>query len=732
MSGDSSLVVRLQRRFNLAPETTSLLDPFEIETDLERKASTLDILSRGWILLVVLVFALTTLFFTISLTTGGFQRQYLTNGFSDAEIVQAAVINLGIFLVMLTHATLSYRLNKRGFTRVATYIFSYGQLAIIWSMWILLLVVSDWEDIPDDMKVNIMSLEYLLGISTLVTCVLIGSRASFLVTLFNTLATFIISPIFVQDVAIAPIFFWWIVAIAAWQNEKTLKRTYGKLRAARGNLEQLVETRTQQLSQRTKELERAKEEAEAANLAKSTFLANMSHELRTPMNAILGFAQLMERDSNLTNPQQENLTVISRSGEHLLQLINDVLEMSKIEAGHTTLNITNFDLFNLLDTLEELLHVRAENKGLLLTLERTLDVPQYIQGDESKLRQVLLNLLGNAIKFTSKGGVTLWVERASVDGGQVSLRFCVEDTGPGIAAHEMPHLFDAFVQSESGIQSQEGSGLGLTISHQYVRMMGGDIVVKSEVGKGSTFVFDIRTKIAPAADVRNMPTIQRVIGLAPNQPAYRILIAEDRWENRALLLRLLEPLGFELREAANGKEAIEIAAAWHPHLIFMDMRMPVIDGYVATKQIKEAKQGAEQGQSPLIIALTASVFEHERMTILEQGCDDFIRKPFREEVIFEKLAQRLGVQFIYEEKKPLLTPSNVKSTQDLSQNVLRSLPLEWVAHLYHAASMADTEETLALIQQIEAQDTHLASMLTNMVENFRFDRIMALTQGISK
>lgn len=307
------------------------------------------------------------------------------------------------------------------------------------------------------------------------------------------------------------------------------------------------------LQHQTADLEAANRQIQEANRLKSQFLANMSHELRTPLNAILGFSQLMNRDLDLSLEHRENLTVIGRSGEHLLALINDVLDMSKIEAGQTTLNEIDFDLYALLNNLEEMFLLRAGDKGLELVFNRPEEMPQYVRADAGKLRQVLINLLGNAIKFIETGSVTLGVR-----GGEGRLYFEIEDTGPGIAPEEQAVLFEAFVQTAAGQQVQEGTGLGLPISQEFVRLMGGEIVVVSQVGRGSVFRFDIRVKSSDADAVVDERPSKRVIGIEPDQPVYRILVVEDRLENRKLLCKMLQPMGFEVREATNGQEALSI------------------------------------------------------------------------------------------------------------------------------------------------------------------------------
>jgi PAS domain S-box-containing protein len=511
-------------------------------------------------------------------------------------------------------------------------------------------------------------------------------------------------------------------------------------------LASLVEDITERV-RAEEELRQAKESAETANRAKSVFLANMSHELRTPLNAILGFAQLMTRDPGLTSAQRENLDIIGRSGEHLLGLINDVLETSKIEAGRATLEAGSFDLYRMLDGLEEMFQLRATQKGLVLLFERGPGVPQYVCTDESKLRQVLMNLLGNAVKFTQEGGITLRVGKKDArplqevqgksssvtPGDHTSLIFEVEDTGPGIAPTELEAVFDPFVQTESGKRSQEGTGLGLPISRQFVHLMGGELTVSSEVGVGSIFRFEVQFERADPSDVLSARPTQRVVGLEPDQPHYRLLVVEDRDPNRRLLVNLLAPLGFEVREAANGREAIEVWERWEPHLIWMDLRMPVMDGHEAIKRIKSTAQG----QATVIIALTASAFEEDRSLILSEGCNDFIRKPFREEEIFEKLTRHLGVRFVYEEigargngrdERPDL--AKAPAAAGLSPADMATLPAVWVAKLRQAATQLDSDISLNLIDQIRKQNASMADALAALVRDFRFDVIMALTKPL--
>lgn len=480
----------------------------------------------------------------------------------------------------------------------------------------------------------------------------------------------------------------------------------------------------------------AKEAAETANKAKSIFLANMSHELRTPLNAILGFTQIMNRDSSLKEEHRENLGIISRSGEHLLSLINDVLNMSKIEAGRITLNQNNFDLYELLTVLEEMFQIRAEAKRLQLIFNCDLEVPKYLFADESKLRQVLINLLGNAIKFTEEGKVTLAVRMGinpKNNSNKKLISFEVEDTGYGIKPEELETLFDAFVQTETGRKSQEGTGLGLAISQKFAQLMGGKITVSSTLGKGTIFRFDLPVEVTQASEIKSSQPTHRVIHLAPNQPTYRILVVDDRWENRQVLIKLLASVGFQVKEAVNGEEAVTISENWQPHLIWMDMRMPVMNGGEATQIIK----AMPQGQAIIIIALTASAFEEEQSLMLSHGCNDYLRKPFQESVIFEKMAQYLGVEYIYDRniiqaKSVEIIESNNEeiSTERLIMLQISQMSPEWVAQLNQTASQLNVKRTLKLIQEIPPEYPQLAIALTNWVNGFHFDEISNLTQTI--
>ncbi len=473
-----------------------------------------------------------------------------------------------------------------------------------------------------------------------------------------------------------------------------------------------------------------KEKSEAANRAKSEFLANMSHELRTPLNAILGFSQLMRRDPGISPEQLANIETINRSGEHLLSLINDVLEFSKIEAGRIVVNPENFDLYRLLLGLEEMFRLRARQKELTLDVVRDNNIPQYIRADANKLRQILINLLGNAVKFTESGGITLQVtkretnRKSQTDG--CCLQFEVVDTGVGIPSEEQSKIFDAFFQTDSRRSSIQGTGLGLPISWQFVKLLGGELAVNSEAGKGTKFSFDIPVELVNGAGTESFQLTQRVIGLADGQPVFRLMVVEDNDDNRNLLVKLLQSAGFEVRDAANGQDAVKIWEEWRPHLIWMDMRMPIMDGYQATTLIKNAPGGEET----VIIALTASAFEEDRLKVIEHGCNDFVRKPFRAHEIFERIIKHLGVRYVYaeeDESRKSLDPGE-KMSDEILATFINDLPEEVVAKLKEATVSSDADMIDAMIEEIRSENVQLAEALTGMAGNYAYDRILALFQ----
>jgi two-component system sensor histidine kinase/response regulator len=435
------------------------------------------------------------------------------------------------------------------------------------------------------------------------------------------------------------------------------------------------------------------------------------------------------------NPdQQENINLIQTGGEHLLTLINDVLDLSKIEAGRTTVNPISFDLHQLLGDLREVFSLRVEDKKLQLLLELQPNVPQYVRTDPLKLRQILMNLIGNAIKFTPEGGISVRVRATEVASGDLKtgnatpqrLHFEVEDTGLGIAPEEFDSLFEPFVQTSTGRQSQEGTGLGLPISRKFIELMGGQLTVKSDVGRGSIFAFNILVDVVAASELPSSPPRYTVMRLAPGQLSYRILVVDDNPTNRLLLVKLLTSAGFEVRQAENGQDALQIWKEWRPHLIWMDMRMPIMDGYETTRHIK----ATTQGQATVVVALTASTHEEERAIVLSAGCDDFMRKPFKKSTLFEVIQKHLGVIYQYENCDPLPQPM-VDSSLDL-KTLLALMPPSWFRELHQAAIDADVESTRSWIMQIPESQASTTQVLTNWVDGFRFDKITDLTEAAAR
>jgi PAS domain S-box-containing protein len=466
-------------------------------------------------------------------------------------------------------------------------------------------------------------------------------------------------------------------------------------------------------------LSEAKHVAEAASRAKSVFLANMSHEIRTPMNAILGFTQLLQRDPVATPQQLQRFDTISRSGEHLLGLINDVLEMSKIESGRIVLNPTPFDLFALLDDVEMMFHEPATIRHLEFLVERAASLPPHVETDEGKLRQILINLLGNAVKFTEKGKVVLRMRTTVALGGGLQLVAEVEDSGPGIAKEEIGRLFQPFAQASAGLRSGAGTGLGLAISREFARMMGGELSVTSQPGKGSVFRLEIPLRPVSPIEVRRRRG--RVIGLQPGQPSCRVLVADDREENREVLARMLESAGFEVRQVENGQEAIHLFAAWHPRIILMDMRMPGMDGAEAIRRIRAMRGGSDVK----IVTITASAFEEDRRMAMDAGADAFIAKPFQETDLFAKIGALARVKYLHSgPASQALVPRPAAPAV-----VSACLPAHLIESMSDAVRVADLERLMVLIVAAEKIAPPAAAHLRRLAEKFEYDRIAAwLTQ----
>ncbi|MDM8546861.1 PAS domain S-box protein [Candidatus Venteria ishoeyi] len=498
------------------------------------------------------------------------------------------------------------------------------------------------------------------------------------------------------------------------------------LQEAKEKLEQRVAERTEELELTNHALVQAKEIAESANRAKSLFLANMSHELRTPLNAILGFSQLMVNAPDTTLKQKESLDIINHAGEHLLAMINDVLDLSKIEANKIELHLEIFDVKQLLQDMTEMFRIRAQSKNISIKLMLEDNMSHHIKTDPGKLRQIISNLLGNAIKFTPQGNIDL---RAGLlppayETEQWYLQVAVQDTGKGIAKGKLDDIFKPFVQAAPDMPGQKGTGLGLTISRKFVELLGGEMRVTSTLGEGTYFSFLIAVDVPEtAAEITQKNKAMSVLGLQPRQQAWRILVVDDDQDSCTLLKNVLTEVGFEVKTGVNGEDAVRLFQTWQPHFIWLDIQMPVMDGYAATAKIR-ALSGGEQVK---IVALTANVFQKERNKVLLEGCDDILAKPFLIPQVFELMNKYLGVSYIYAQEAVTYPP---QKTAALSVDDLKKLSKALLNLLYEAILTLEAEQIDNIVAQIREINPDIAKRLEILTKVYDYEPIYILCTQI--